>query len=233
MSNKAQATVKAAPVESTEVAAQTEIVTNAPKQELSTETAQPLSFSSSDLEIPRLNIVQKMSEIDGPLGSIVVDKEDVIAEAGDKLKVIVLGAVKRFKEDVPYDDDYTPKMASTEEEAKALAKDSSYEIIEFAEIVLLIPQTGADESAFPYEIAGTNYQLGRITVQKDAYRMTYKRLFTFHKVNRGLVDISSIYWSFSSEPFSKGKYSWYVPMLASTKEAVPQEVLEFADSLKD
>lgn len=228
MSNKA-----AKKEEATAVVAQTEIVTEAPKQELSVDAAQPLSFSSSDLEIPRLNIVQKMSQIEGPTGSIVLDKEDVIAEAGDKLKVIVLGAVKRFKEDVPFDDDYTPKMVSTDEEAKALAQDSSYEVIEFAEIVLLIPQTGEDDSAFPYEIAGTNYQLGRITVQKDAYRMTYKRLYTFHKVNRGLVDVSSVYWTFSSEPFTKGKYSWFVPMLSSTKEAVPQEVLEFAESLKD
>ena len=45
---------------------------------------------------------------------------------------------------------------------------------------MLIPQfDGADETLFPYPIGDNNYQLGRITVQKDAYRLTYKRLFTF------------------------------------------------------
>ena len=205
-------------------------VTETPKAELST-VSSGMSGPSSDLEIPRLNIIQKMSEIEGALGDLVLDKEDVIASVGDKMEVVVLGAHKRFKEDVPYDDDYMPQIVETEAEAKELEDNSSYGIIEFAEIVMLIPQTGEDDSPFPYTIGDTNYQLGKITVQKDAYRLTYKRLFTHMKVNGSPDSVAKVYWNFSTEPFNKGKYSWFVPTLGATKTLVPDEVKEFCARL--
>lgn len=206
-------------------------VAEVPKNEISTTTAINLAGPSTDLEIPRLNIIQKMSDIDGPLGSLAIDKEDVIAEVGDKMKVVILGAVKRFKEDVPYDDDYMPQIVDSDAAAKELDDNSSYAVIEFAEIVMLIPQTGEDDSAFPYTVGDTNYQLGKITVQKDAYRLTYKRLFTHMKVNGDAESVSKVLWNFSTEPFNKGKYSWFVPNLTATKELVPEELTEFAARL--
>lgn len=182
---------------------------------------------SADIEIPRLNVLQKMSQIEGPVGSVVLDKETVLLEAEEKTPVIIVGAVKRWKEDVPYDDDQIPKIAGTELAAKELAQESSYPIVEFAEIVLLIPQIGDDDTNFPYPIGDTNYQLGRLTVQKDAYRLTFKRLFTFQTFNP-TVPVSSRLWTFGTELMTKGKYSWYVPTLAVTKEESPKEAQEFA-----
>jgi hypothetical protein len=189
-----------------------------------------MSASYGDIDIPRLNIIQKMSEIEGPLGSVVLDKDSVLLTAGQKLGVIVVGAIKKWKEDVPYGEEYIPKIATTEAEARELAAESSYEVLEFAEIVMLIPQPeGAEDDAFPYPIGETNYQIGRLTVQKDAYRLTYKRLYTFHTFNR-TISISSRLWSFSSDLMTKGKYSWYVPSLSITKEDTPAEVLEFINT---
>ena len=182
---------------------------------------------SQDIEIPRLNVIQKMSQIEGPVGSVVLDKEFVLLEAEQKTPVIIVGAVKRWKEDVPYDDDQIPKMASNELDARALAQESSYPIVEFAEIILLIPQIGDDDTNFPYPIGDTNYQLGRLTVQKDAYRLTFKRLFTFQTFNP-TVPASTRLWTFGTELMSKGKYSWYVPTLSVTKEESPKEAQEFA-----
>jgi hypothetical protein len=191
---------------------------------------QSLAFSAQDIEIPRLNVVQKMSEIEGPLGSIVIDKDSVLLEAEDKTNVIVVGAIKKWKEDVPYGDDDIPRIVTTQQAADELAGNSSYGIVEFAEIILLIPQVGDDDEAFPYPIGDSNYQLGRITVQKDAYRLTYKRLFTFQTFNPK-VPVSSRMWKFGSELLTKGKYSWFVPTLTITKEAAPAEVAEFAARL--
>jgi len=188
-----------------------------------------MSASYGDIDIPRLNVIQKMSEIEGPIGSVVLDKDSVLLEAGKKLNVVVVGAIKKWKEDVPYGDEYMPKIANTEAEAKALAADSDYEILEFAELVLLIPQPGDDDTHFPYPIGDKNYQIGRITVQKDAYRLTYKRLFTFQTFNRA-VPISSRLWTFSSDLMTKGKYSWFTPSLSITKEETPAEVLEFVNT---
>jgi len=182
---------------------------------------------SQDIEIPRLNVIQKMSQIEGPVGSVVLDKEFVLLEAEQKTPVIIVGAVKRWKEDVPYDDDQIPKMASTEAEARALAQESSYPMVEFAEIVLLIPQIGDDDTNFPYPIGDTNYQLGRLTVQKDAYRLTFKRLFTFQTFNPTVPAFTRL-WTFGTELMTKGKYSWYVPTLSVTKEESPKEAQEFA-----
>lgn len=179
-----------------------------------------------DIEIPRLNVAQKMSQFDAPAGSVVLDKEDIILEAEERTNVIVIGASKRWKEDVPYDEEVMPKIVGTEDEARALASESDYEVIEFAELVFLIPQVGEDDSMFPYPIGDTNYQLGRLTVQKDAYRLTYKKLFTFAFLNRDTPP-SAIYWDFGTEVMTKGKYSWYVPSLNSTKEETPAEVVDF------
>ena len=195
-----------------------------------TTTSNSLAFVSQDIDIPRLNVIQKMSEIEGPVGSVVLDKESVLLQTEQKAPVVVVGALKRWKEDVPFGEEYIPKTVNNEAEAEELAKTSDYEVTEFAEIILLIPQVGEDDSLFPYPIGDKNYQIGRITVQKDAYRLTYKRLFTFQTFNPS-VPVSSRFWNFSTELMSKGKYSWYVPTLSHTKDDVPAEVTEFATRL--
>jgi len=197
---------------------------------LSTAKTQSLALVSQDIDIPRLNVIQKMSEIEGPVGSVVLDKDSVLLEAEEKTPVIIIGATKRWKEDVPFGEDYIPKYATTEEEARILANESNYEVTEFAEIVLLIPQVGDNDDMFPYPIGKTNYQIGRITVQKDAYRMTFKRLFTFQTFNP-TVPASSRMWNFGTELMTKGKYSWYVPTLSITREETPPEAVEFAARL--
>jgi|TARA_R110000824_G_scaffold263377_2_gene452115 hypothetical protein len=188
-----------------------------------------LTAAFGDIDIPRLNIIQKMSEIEGTLGSVVLDKEAEIALAGAKLDVVVVGAIKRWKEDIPFDDDQIPQFADTEEASRELAAKSDFGVLEFAEIVMLIPQPGSDDTHFPYPIGKKNYQIGRLTVQKDAYRLTYKRLFTFSTFNKA-VPVSSRLWSFSSDLMTKGKYSWFVPSLTITKGVTPKEVLEFVNN---
>jgi hypothetical protein len=190
-----------------------------------------LGFSMSDIEIPKLNVIQKMSQIEGPVGSIVIDKDAVLLEAEDRVPVIIVGATKKFKEDIPYDSDVIPRIVSTDEEAKTLAEESAYPILEFAEVVLLIEQPeGGDESLYPYPIGEGNYQIARITVQKDAYRLTYKRLYTFQTFNPS-VSVASRLWSFGTEMLTKGKYSWYVPTLNITKDEAPEAAVEFVNRI--
>jgi len=116
---------------------------NMSTEALSTNTATGLAFAAQDIDIPRLNVIQKMSEIEGPIGSVVIDKDSVLLEAEQK---------------------------------------------------------------------------------------TYKRLFTFSTFNPD-VPVSSRFWNFGTELMSKGKYSWYVPTLAATKDSVSTEVAEFAARL--
>lgn len=230
MAKKTETTTESATL-AEQTPTETTAVVEVQKNELSS-PSEALKFSAPDLEVPRINIIQKMSEIEGDLGSVVIDKEDQILGVGEKAKVVMLGATKMWKEDIPFNDEEVPKIVHTEIEAKELDDESSYDVIEFADLVMLIPQMGEDDTNYPYLIGDTNYQLGKITVQKDAYRFTYKRLFTYMAVNQDPTAVSKIYWNFSSESYSKGKYSWFVPMLSSTKELVPQEVLDFAKRLQ-
>jgi len=184
-------------------------------------------FDAADIEIPRLNVIQKMSQIEGEVGSVSIDKDAQIFPASTKVPVVIVGAIKRWQEDIPFEEEGIPKMAATKEASIALAQESDYKVIEQAEIVILIPQNDlADEGLFPFPIGSENYAIGKITVQKDAYRMTYKRLKTFELFNQDTPNYT-VYWKFSTELMTKGRYSWFVPTLTSTKEETSAEVQQF------
>jgi hypothetical protein len=190
-----------------------------------------LQIDAEDIDIQRLNVVQKTSNMDFEHGSLVLDKTHELLPRETKGKCIVLGAIKKWKEDIDFDSDEMPQIVGTKAEAEALNASSEYDILEFAEIILMFPQPegNEDDEAFPFPIGDENYAMGKIYVQKDAYRKTYKSLMTFAAFNRGLP-LNSRYWNFESQIISKGKYSWYVPTLAVTKEHVPAAVSDFANS---
>ena len=203
-----------------------------PAEIITKDTSSPSIFSGSDfdaadIEIPRLNVIQKMSQIEGEVGSVSIDKDAQIFPASTKVPVVIVGALKRWQEDIPFEEEGIPKMAATKRASIALAQESDYKVIEQAEIVILIPQNDlADEGLFPFPIGSENYAIGKITVQKDAYRMTYKRLKTFELFNPDTPNYT-VYWKFSTELMTKGRYSWFVPTLTSTKGETPDKVQEF------
>lgn len=208
--------------------------------ELSTYADPAPAFSSSDIQIPRLSVVQKMSEldIDAPVGSIVHNKDVVLYRAGIKVPSIVLFAQKFWKEDIPYDSDEIPQFVRTQAEADAIAAENGpdgYRIINGADIAVLISKTAeaeaGSEDAFPFEFDGKFYALGKFTVQKKSYDTTFKALASFSLFNPK-IDPNSIHWSLTSFGVTKGRYSWHVPSLSPTKELVGPEAAEFAARLK-
>lgn len=198
---------------------------------LSTVGGNTMQIDANDIDIPRINVIQKSSQIDAPVGSIVVNKTDVIALADEAVEAIVVAAQKGWREDVPYEEDTVPQIAWTKERADTIAADSEYELIEFAEITMLVkqPDGNTNDDAFPFPIGDGNYALGRINVSKNAYRSTYKCLATFAAFNKG-TPLSGRIWNLKSSSMSKGKYSWYSPSLAITKNTPSPEVLEFLES---
>jgi len=192
---------------------------------------QPLTIDAEDIDIPRLNVVQKMSTGDFEHGSLILDKTHEILPRETKGHCIILGAIKKWKEDIDFDSDEMPIIVETKEKMEILKRESDYDILEFAEIILMFaqPEGNEDDDAFPFPIGDTNYCMGKIYVQKDAYRKTYKALMTFAAFNQGLP-LNSRLWNFESQIMSKGKYSWYVPTLSVTKEHVPEAVADFANA---
>ncbi len=189
-------------------------------------------FDASDIDIPRLNIVQKTSDIDSETGTLVLDKTHELVAPDTQALCIVLSATKKWREDVPFDDDVMPKIANNMAECAELKESSSYPVIEWADITLLFPQPedGDNPEAFPFPIGEKSYAMGRINVAKDAYRKTFKALTTFATFNK-TIPITSRMWTFESQLLSRGKYSWYVPTLAVSSEEVPADAAEFISSL--
>tara|TARA_R110000772_G_scaffold50668_1_gene116464 strand:+ start:8961 stop:9629 length:669 start_codon:yes stop_codon:yes gene_type:complete len=215
----------------------TKEVAVAESTELATPNETIAGIDANDIDIPRINIVQKTSDIDFDTGSVVLDKTHEILTIDTKGPCIVLAAIKKWREDVPFDDDVMPKIANTREEADVMSTLNSspdgngYDIIEWADITLLFPQPeGVDDpDTFPFPIGDNNYAIGRINVAKDAYRKTFKALATFATFNK-TVSLNSRLWTFESQLMSRGKYSWCVPTLTVSQEKTPQEVLDFAQS---
>jgi hypothetical protein len=187
-----------------------------------------LMYDASDVDIPKGNIVQKISQIDGPLGSLVVDQKHVIVLAEVPIDVYVVKAKKAWREDLPYGE--TPRLAFTEAERDDLVADGA-KLVEWADISLMIPAPGDefDEAAFPFPFGNRNYCLARLNVAKDAYRMTYKRLAMFSACNPD-KSFRERLWTFESQLLSKGKYSWHAPSLSISAAQPDPEVLEFIKS---
>lgn len=203
------------------------------KDATTTEIMSPaaMMIEPSDIEIPRINVVQKTSEIDAPFGSIVLDKQFVIAEPETAVAAIPVSVLKGWREDIPYDDDEIPRIANSQEERDEIAKSSDYPMLEFADITLAIakPEDAAVEAAFPFPIGDEFFALGRINVAKDAYRQTFKRLATFTLFNPETPAFTR-FWDFTSALISRGKYSWYAPSLTFTDKETSEAVQKFANN---
>lgn len=200
------------------------------KQSPVTVNVDGLQFDRSDINIPRMNVVQKTSDIEAPTGSLVLDKKFVHLKPEEIGQVVIISAVKQWKEDIPFDEGTMGRIASTPEAAVKLGQESSYPILEFAEIEMLLrqPEDSTNDEAYPYPIGDGNYAIGKLYVAKDAYRHTYKRLVTFAAFNKS-IQLRNRLWNFQSQMIEKGKYSWYVPSLAISQTETPAEVLEFIE----
>lgn len=186
-----------------------------------------IEIDVDDIEIPRINICQKMSASDAPVGSILYDKTYEIAAPDTPVKVIPVVAQKGYREDIPFDEDEVPKIAWTKEQAEHIKSEGDWDMTEFAELTLLIrqPEEGVNDDAFQLPIGDHNYALGKINVGKNAYRSTYKRLATNAALSG--IPIYSKLWNFTSEELSKGKYTWFNPSLTATKEDTDDAVNSF------
>ena len=203
-------------------------VAEVPKSELATTNASGLEISSTDIDVPRVNVVQKTSEIEAPLGAVVLDKQHTLAEADETIPVTVLSVIKGWRENIDYDSDEIPQTAYTQEEADQIKATSEYDMLEFAEITILFkqPEGSDNDAAYPFPIGDANYAIGRLNTAKDAYRQTFKRLATFAAFNP-TASLQHRLWDFKSSLISRGKYSWFAPSLSIRQDEPTDEVKTF------
>lgn len=186
-----------------------------------------------DIHIPRLNVVQKTSAMEGEVGDLVLDKKHVVIPQGESREICVLAAQKMWREDIPYEQEGMPIIAYNHQEMQHLKRGSDYEVIEFAEITLAIeePEGEPEPEVYTYPIGDKNYCLGKLNVAKNAYQSTYKSLATFASFNRE-VPLTQRLWTFASYVMEKGKYKWFVPSLTVSKNYANPEVVELAQTIQ-
>lgn len=202
------------------------------KNEIVPQALNGFSFDSNDIDYPRLNIVQKTSDIEASTGCLVLDKKFLLLKPEEIADVVIVSAIKSWREDIPFDEQKMSRIAATPEAAQQLALDSSYPIQEFADIVMMFrqPEGSTDDEAYAYPIGDNNYALGKLYVSKHGYRNTYRRLTTFAKFNR-TINLQNKLWKFQTQSMEQGKYSWYIPSLSVGQENTPKEVLEFIEMI--
>ena len=199
-----------------------------PSGSLALPNASGIDITHDDIDVPRINIVQKLSNIAAPIASIVLDKQHVLAHEDEPLHVTILSVMKAWRENVPFESNEIARVAKTQAEADEIQKDSDHGVIEFAEITLLFkqPEDNEDEEAYPFAIGDHNYAMGRINVQKDGYRQTYKRIATFAAFNPK-ARLGEFQWVFKSGLLQRGNLEWYAPSLSVTKNRPDDAVVDF------
>lgn len=199
----------------------------------------------SDYDIPRINVVHKISDINdhegnpAKTGSLVLDKKWVIAEMKDLIQVTISDWEKWWEEDVPFDDEHIAQRADTKVDRDALEAISPYSIIEVGDIEFMLKgREGVPMQALPHSLGGDRWAIGKLQVRKDAYRQTFKRMVTtFAHRDPEDPEWSSMF-TLSTELMEKGKYKWPVPSLLPLLDddekpiATPKEVQDFLRTYK-
>ena len=116
-----------------------------------------------------------MSTGDFDHGSLILDKTHEILPRETKGHCIILGAIKKWKEDIDFDSDEMPRIVGTKQEMEQLKIDSEYQILEFAELILMFaqPEGNTDDDAFPFPL---------VTTTTVSERSTSRRMHTVRRI---------------------------------------------------
>jgi hypothetical protein len=188
--------------------------------------------TSEDIDIPRLNVVQAVSQIEAPHGSIVIDKRHVLAEVNTPITVIPMSAIKGYREDKPYGLEGMGRSVYSPEDLEALKKDTEFPVVEFANITLMFPEPkeAKGSGAYPFPIGKKNYAIGTLNVAKMAYAQTFKRLATYGKFRAADDPAYNVFWELEAITID-GKVTYFAPSLRvkDTEDSPDKEVIAFID----
>tara|TARA_R110000851_G_scaffold126371_5_gene257756 strand:+ start:13366 stop:14115 length:750 start_codon:yes stop_codon:yes gene_type:complete len=201
--------------------------------------------AAEDINIDHLQIFGKSSHFEpegGELGCICINKETPLSREREALRGVVVHTRKYWKENVPYDDDTTPRFANTVEEKTAIESTTEFEgTVPVCDVTLLIerPDSFTDDEAaasiFIYEFGGKEFALGKYTVQKSqAVRENYGTINVVSRARRTKNEDATDYY-FELESREKGsgsRFKWHQFVLKGTATKAPDEAVSFARSLR-
>ena len=201
--------------------------------------------AAEDINIDHLQIFGKSSHFDpegGELGDICINKETPLVHEKEALRGVVVHTRKYWKENIPYDDDTTPRFANTIDEKKAIEANTEYDgTVPVCDVTLLVerPDSFTDDetaaSVFIYEFGGKEFALAKYTVQKSqAVRENYGTINVVSRARRTKnEDATDYYFELDSrEKGSGSRFKWHQFVLKGTANKAPEEAVAFARSLR-
>jgi hypothetical protein len=196
-------------------------------------------ISQTDIRLPRINFVQKMSELAEAFkfGDIVFEKTIKIGDLENPVSMTVLRLRKQFQQDLPYGSEDMPQVFNTSEEVReaggSVVRGSGNYFSEIAHIQVAIkaPDTIGEEELefFPYNFKGSDYAMAMITVSRSAYSTLAKPIIThgFNSLRDGLFNGKfELHVDLKKSP--KGSYVVPVPVFKGRHD---EETVEFLKGL--
>jgi len=198
-------------------------------------------LSQSDIIIPRLNIVQNVGalskEFDG--GSIVLNKDTVLAKADEAIKLTVVSIKKTYEERLPFDPNGPrPETYETIKEVVADGKWVDWRnnqpppVREVATILVLIEEpedyTGL---GFNYEFEGKHFALAIWTLRNTGYTRAAKKIFSASQIELAEKGLLSGEWELSATREEVNGNMIYVPVLTISGENSPEKVAFITERL--
>jgi len=193
--------------------------------------------SQRDIQLPRLNLLQKTSElVDAGFSpnSFALNKEIPL---GKSIEVVVVKLFKKYQQDTVYGSEVTAHVCDTLAEVReaggSIEWGAENHYSEMANIELLV-KAPADISedhldAFPYEVDGSHWAPCMMTVAKTAYKASAKPIITaaFSTLRAGL---HQGLWTVNAEMKSAPTGTWSVPQFKLTGRT-KQEMYELVEAL--
>lgn len=198
-------------------------------------------FSAEDINIPRINVVQKMSKLaDEPgwsPGDIAFMNEVKLASVNQPINITVFNVDRWWQQYLPYGSEEEPKIFRTREEVFAAGGSITFqdpnEYRPLAHITALIeaPATlGEDElELFPFERDGKHYALARWTVSGTAYGKTAKVVLSTLAMMKAHSP-HVVKFAMEVKKVTKGSNTWFQPQITFGGKHTP-EFAEWAAEL--
>lgn len=155
-------------------------------------------ISASDIRLPRINLVQKMSETAATFrpGDVILDKTVKLGDTTHPVSITVLRLKKQYQQDLPFGSEERPLVFDRADEVKAnggsviRGSDNYFSEIAHIQMAIQAPEDVDEEALelFPYSHNGVNYAVAVITVGRSAYGTFAKPIIThgFNTLKDGL-----------------------------------------------
>ena len=190
----------------------------------------------SDIKMPVLRIMQKMSDNPAKLdnGTITVNG-DIVVEGEDGAIVTVVSIQKKYEEVVPFGT--TPQRFERLEEAiqkgfklcrSKQDRESGVPLVEESAMVLLAchQPEGAMDRSFPFDIAGTRCIPAMWFLRSYAYGSIAKTIFSKLAFDLRDTELLEARWKITTEERKNSYGVFYVPQIVLQSETNSKEFVE-------